>query len=159
MAFNLQVSNKAELKEWSRVLHLLSKLGAVRETMKRERKDEDEKVVFQLAVEKLLRGFDRKAESSRTVLTRLAEAKWKAKVRLTELLNEMEKKSMELQNRYRNFKEQEKELREKMHRLNQMEFFLQQEVRRSNLLQQQVVPLFYRQGTNQEKMHRLNQME
>lgn len=38
-----------------------------------------------------------------------------------------------------------------MHILNQTEFFLQQEVRRSNLLQQSLVPVFYADGTNLSK--------
>merc|ERR1719433_2093536 len=125
--YNLQVSDRKELKEWTHALHLLSKLGGVKEVVIRENKEckEDNTAILRLSAEKLLRGFERKAHECRDGLTRVAEQKWKAKCRLEELLKQLKKGQSELQKKYGNLQMQEKELRERMHFLNQKEFFLQ----------------------------------
>merc|ERR1719166_244108 len=61
--YNLQVANRKELKEWTHALHLLSKLGGVRDVVVRENKggdasSRDAKTVLKLSAEKLLRGFE-----------------------------------------------------------------------------------------------------
>jgi len=148
--YNLQVTDRKELKDWTHAIHLLSKLGVVREQVLRENLEENTKSILLRSSQKLLRGFERKASDCRGGLKRVAEQKWKAKCRLMELLKQLKKGETELQNKYGNLQMQEKELREKMHFLIQKEFFLQDEVSKSNSIQEKVVESFYAENKSVE---------
>jgi len=142
-SYNLQVGDRKELKNWHHAVHLLSKLGSVREQVTRDNLEEKTKSILLRSSQKLLRGYERKASDCRDGLQKVAEQKWRAKCRLMELLKQLKKGETELQNKYGNLKMQDKELREKMHSLIQKEFFLQDEVSKSNSIQEMVVEAFY----------------
>jgi len=149
--YNLQVGDRKELKNWHHAVHLLSKLGVVREQVTRENLEDNTKSILQQSSQKLLRGFERKASDCRDGLKRVAEQKWKAKCRLMELLKQLQKGQTELQNKFGNLQMQEKELREKMHFLIQKEFFVQDEVSKSNGIQEKVVEAFYNENKSIDK--------
>jgi len=149
--YNLQVTDRKELKDWTHAIHLLSKLGVVREQVVRENLEDNTKCILLRSTQKLLRGFERKASDCRDGLKRVAEQKWKAKCRLMELLKQLKKGETELQTKYGNLQMQEKEFREKMHFLIQKEFFLQDEVSKSNSIQEKVVEAFYAEDKSIER--------
>lgn len=145
-AYNLQVGDRNELMSWYDAIRLLSKLGAAREQVSRESLEDNNKVILLLSSQKLLRGLERKASECRDGLKQVAEQKWKAKCRLIELLEQLKKGGIVLQDKLSNLQMQEKELREKMHFLVNKEFFVQDEVSKSNSIQEKLVEAFYADG-------------
>jgi len=145
--YNLQVGDRNELKSWYDAIRLLSKLGTAREQVSRDSLEgSNNKIILLQSSQKLLKGLERKASECGDGLKQVAEQKWKAKCRLIELLEQLKKGGIVLQDKLSNLQMQEKELREKMHFLVQKEFFVQDEVSKSNSIQEKVVEAFYADG-------------
>lgn len=136
------VDDEYELKEWIRMIRLISDLGVTKQKLVDEEKKPDNDATFKLAVETLLERLDNRSAESRTSVDRVSQQKWKAKTRLIEIRDDMSEKHRKLRSKQGEMKAQEKEYRDTLSHLNQALYVLQQQVRKSNEIQQKIVEIF-----------------
>jgi len=156
--YNLEAQDARDMREWLRSIQMLSRLGVFLKRTKIEEQKQDVEYVFHKAFERMQQSLREQQNESREALREVANHKWRAKRRLTELRDNMLEKLEQKKQKFLNLMKEQEELKNSIELLNTELEIVREDVSASNKLQKQVVGIMQQTGGSlQDKLRTVMQ--